>query len=208
MTVQANNAAIPNDNELLERVRRGDQIAVAILYNRYGDRLVRVFSRRISSRFQAKVDPEDIWNSAVGSFCRRAKDGQFELEEGNDLWRLLKTIGLNKLRRHVRRGKTQRRDVGREVPLATPEGKENPYIADSRDPLPLDERVAIKEIVEKLQERLRGPEKSILAHRLAGLKHSEIAKQTGFSDRTVRRILNDRIPDKAREWFPECCGGE
>ena len=204
MTVQTDNMTLPTDKELLERMRYADDEAVTILYNRYAERLLNLVGRRIAPHLQALFDPDDISISVFDTVARRAQDGQFSLEDDNDLWKLLVTIGLNKVRKRVRESEAQCRDVHRRVPLTAPDGREGPHIKDERGGLSHEDRTELDEIFQKLRERLDDGERTILELRLAGMKQSEIAARTNFSEKTVGRYLNKRIPAKAREWFTEC----
>ena len=48
-----------------------------------------------------RVDAEDVVQSAMLSFFVRASSDAYVLDRAGDLWRLLTTITLNKLRRQV-----------------------------------------------------------------------------------------------------------
>src|SRR5262245_44814537 len=100
--------------DLLERIAAGDQAAAAVVFERYLERLTRLAQSRLAVKLAARVDPEDIIQSAYRSFFVAARQGRFELTRGGDLWRLLAEVTLHKLYRHVEHHLAQRRSVQRE----------------------------------------------------------------------------------------------
>src|SRR5438552_1040222 len=86
---------------LVERLRAGDQRAPEELFNRYLERLLSLARSRLSAKLSRRIDPEDVVQSAYRSFFVRACAGEYRLERSGDLWRLLVTIVLNKLRGQV-----------------------------------------------------------------------------------------------------------
>jgi hypothetical protein len=78
--------------ELLDRLKQGDETAAGELLDRYASRLIALAMSRIHGRLQRRIDPEDIVQSALGSFFRRAGDGCYQVADGDDLWPLRSTI--------------------------------------------------------------------------------------------------------------------
>src|SRR5262249_27654834 len=97
--------------KLVARWQAGDQQAAAELFHRYAVRLIALASSRLSSRLATRVDPEDLVQSAYRSFFSGAREGQYELQQSGDLWRLLLVITLRKLHDQVRRHTRAKRDV-------------------------------------------------------------------------------------------------
>jgi hypothetical protein len=76
-----------------------------------------VADRQIATWLRRRVDPEDVVQSACRTFFRRASLGDFSLASKDDLWRLLLTITLNKVRMQARFHTRNRRNAAREQAL-------------------------------------------------------------------------------------------
>ena len=61
---------------LIERLRAGDPQAAEEIFNRYARRLIALASTRLDERMRRRVDPDDVVQSAMRSFYRRAADGR------------------------------------------------------------------------------------------------------------------------------------
>lgn len=200
--------ANPNGTDLLQRWRDGDEDAATAIYERYAEPLAHVVSQHIAKRFRARFEEDDVVNSLLGTFLRRARDGQFTVETEGDLWSLLVTIGLNKVRRRIRREQAEMRNPQREASLNVPGGYEEAIFAAGTYQATPEDIAACEEILQLLSERLSPSERVIWHDRLDGHTYGAIALRTGFSEKTVQRVLNNRIPGKVREWFPECLAEE
>src|SRR4051794_29396276 len=100
--------------ELLARYRNGDGTAAEELFARYAERLTRLARSRLSRRLAARVDAEDVLQSAYRSFFRLATAGEVVSHQSGDLWRLLVRITLRKVCRTARRHGAVCRSVDRE----------------------------------------------------------------------------------------------
>jgi RNA polymerase sigma factor (sigma-70 family) len=191
-------AANPDTIELFARYRQGDQQAATTLFERYLLRLTALVRARLASRLAARVDPEDVIQSAYRSFFIGAHDGRFSIEQSGDLWRLLVTITLRKLYRQAGRHTADVRDVGREQSVSAAEWAQ-PVIA--RDPTP-DEVVAFAEELESLLSSLPAVSRRIVELRMQGESLEEIAGLVNRSERTVRRALKQIQDDYVKRYGP------
>jgi DNA-directed RNA polymerase specialized sigma24 family protein len=66
----------PSFDELKARLAKGDPEAVTIIYAKFSARLLAVARAQLGLEFQAKLDPEDLAQSAFRSFFRREAGGQ------------------------------------------------------------------------------------------------------------------------------------
>src|SRR5262249_40685711 len=82
---------------LVKRWTEGDERAAAELVNRYTGRLLALARSHLSAKLAARLDPEDVVQSAYRSFFADARDDRFVLKRSGDLWRLLAAITLHKL---------------------------------------------------------------------------------------------------------------
>jgi RNA polymerase sigma factor (sigma-70 family) len=174
---------------LLERYRQGDDTAAEELFSRYFRRLTLLARSRLSPRLASRTDPEDVVLSVYRSFFIGARAGRFTWSRGGDLWRLLASITKHKLLRQARYHGADRRSVDRESALDGAEGREE--FLQGREPTP-DDAVALADELECVFMKLDTLGKRVLELRLQGAQLSEIADDTGRSERTVRRTL-DRI---------------
>src|SRR5262249_28653226 len=106
----------PTDNRILaDLCRAGDPEAARLLFDRYVDRLVALARRRLSQALAARVDPEDIVQSVFRTFFGRLKQGRFQLDEQDDLCKLLVRITVHKTLRQVAFQKAAKRDPSQEA---------------------------------------------------------------------------------------------
>src|SRR5512140_3544080 len=91
---------------LLGTLKAGDLAAAQPLWERYFQRLVRLARQKLRAgrRGGADVDEEDAALSVFHSFCDGAPRGRYpQLDDRDDLWRLLVTITTHKVTDHARR---------------------------------------------------------------------------------------------------------
>ena len=103
------------EDELIERCRRGDQDAARELFDAFVTRLIPLARRRISQRLASRVDPEDIVQSVFRTFFARLKDDKFEINDQDDLFRLLVRITVHKTLRQIAFHKAAKRDPNMEL---------------------------------------------------------------------------------------------
>lgn len=170
---------------LLERYRRGDDAAAEELFSRYFRRLTLLARSRLSPRLAGRTDPEDVVLSVYRSFFIEARAGRFTWSRAGDLWRLLAAITKHKLLRQARYHGADRRSVDRESALGEVD------FLHGCEPTP-DDAAALADELECVFTQLDASGRRVLELRLQGARISEIADDTGRSERTVRRTL-DRI---------------
>jgi DNA-directed RNA polymerase specialized sigma24 family protein/tRNA A-37 threonylcarbamoyl transferase component Bud32 len=170
--------------ELLARYRNRDQAAAEELFCRYAGRLTALARSRLSQAVAARVDPEDVVQSAYRSFFLLARDGDILLHESGDLWRLLVRITLRKVYRSARRHRADCRSVEREHPWPD----EPEAAALSREPTPAEAAALVDELRGVLAPL--GPvQRRMVEMRLQGHDLDAIAAEVRRSTRTVRRTL-------------------
>jgi RNA polymerase sigma-70 factor (ECF subfamily) len=177
---------------LLQQWRAGDQQAAGELFRRYANRLIALARTRLSPRLAQRIDPEDVVQSAYRSFFAGAQKGEYDLERGGDLWRLLVAITLHKLHDQARRHGAGKRSVQAEEPLTED---------TAREPSPV-EALALVDQLQQVMGRLEPEQRRILELRLQGFTFEEIAAEVHLSRRTVCRTL-DRVKQWLEEWPDE-----
>ena len=112
--------------------------------------------------------------------------GRFALDRGGDLWRLLASITRRKLLRQARHHTADRRSVDLELPLDR--ALEGCYSVRGQEPTPQD-AIDLSDELERVFSALDAFGRRVLELRMQGAQLSEIAEDTGRSERTVRRTL-------------------
>ncbi|MCA9033898.1 MAG: sigma-70 family RNA polymerase sigma factor [Planctomycetaceae bacterium] len=170
-----------SDQSLLQRLRTGSEDAATELYGRYAKRLDCIASRGLGSDMRSVVGSEDVVQSIFRTFFRRAAAGDYDVPEGSELWNLLVTISLNKIRAiglHYRR---QKRSVAR-----TKHGD------SATDDMAVGDDVAcqvLRMVIDELIESLPESHQRIIHLHIDNWGVSEIASKTQRSKRTVERVL-------------------
>src|SRR5258708_3491121 len=100
---------------LIEGLRNGDRQVVQDFWDQYGGLLHKVADKHLADGMRRRVGPEDVVQSACRTFLRRAKCGEFQLEDSDGLWRLLCAITLTKIREQTRFHLRQRRGLDQEM---------------------------------------------------------------------------------------------
>jgi RNA polymerase sigma factor (sigma-70 family) len=170
--------------DLIRRVRAGDQDAAADLVRRYEPavrRVVRVHMH--DSRLRRVLDSTDICQSVLATFFVRANLGQFDLNSPQDLLKLLGTIARNKVVNQAARQLAHRRDHRRTEALGEREG-----LAPGRGSSP-DDQAAARELLEKVRERLTDDERVLADRRGRGDSWDEIAVECGGTTEGLRKKL-------------------
>jgi RNA polymerase sigma factor (sigma-70 family) len=198
-TSAANGAAgnEPSDRELLERFQRGEQFAATALYLRYAPRLLALARSRCSPGLAHRLDSEDIVQSVFGRFFRRARSGQYAVPDGAELWKLLLTIALNKIRTAEAYHRAGKRDV--EATHASGGLEESLVAGGANDD---GNGAYLSLVVSDALERLPTRLKEIIELRLQGYEVREIAELTDQSVRTIERLLQE-----ARAELKDAFGG-
>ena len=167
----------------IDGLRQGDEAVLLDFWELYGRALHQVAEKNLARALRRRIGPEDAVQSACRTFFRRARVGQFQLKDAEELWRLLCAITLTKLREQTRFHLRQKRGLGQEVHAA-----EDTPAPLAPGPTP-DQAAEFADLLERLLEGLGEREREIVALKLEEYTHEEIAQRVGCSDRTVRRTL-------------------
>jgi RNA polymerase sigma-70 factor (ECF subfamily) len=179
----------PDDSfqDLIRRVRAGDEQAAAELVRQYEPEIRREVRLRLTDpSLRRVIDSVDICQSVLGNFFARAALGQFDLGEPRQLIGLLVKMARNRLTDWARRQTAERRHQCRELSLDSTalDGKEPCTV----DPSP-SQVVAGKELLEQVRERMSDEERQIAERRVAGSDWAEIAKEFGGTPDGLRKRL-------------------
>lgn len=176
---------------LIDRLETDREGAAREMFERYTRQLVGLARSRMSDRLAGKVDPEDVVQSAYKSFFVRQKAGQLDVGNWQSLWGLLTMITLRKVADRAAHFHAGKRDANRELPTPTDSQAPTWPAAVDREPGP-EEAVLLAETVEALLRELDPDERPVLELSLQGHSATEISRQLGRAERSVRR-LRERI---------------
>jgi RNA polymerase sigma factor (sigma-70 family) len=168
----------------IKRVRAGDEQAAAELVRQYEPEIRREVRLRLrDSRLRRDFDSSDICQSVLASFFVRAALGQYELDEPQQLIKLLVTMTRNKLIGKIRKMNSQTRDHRR-------------IDADGQDklkgvavgPTPSD-LVIGSELLQEFRSRMTQEEWQLAERRTQGLGWARIASELGGTPEALRKQL-------------------
>jgi RNA polymerase sigma-70 factor (ECF subfamily) len=175
-----------SDRSLLRRLQHGQADASTELYLRYAERLHALTAAQSGPDLAQRVDPEDIVQSVFRTFFRRASLGHYVVPDGEEIWKLLLVIALNKVRATSQFHRAAKRDVRR-----TARGAAFDWAVESRagrDEVALSFlRMVIEEVLQDLPEAHR----RMVELRIEGHEVNEIAAAAQRSKRSVERVLQD-----------------
>jgi RNA polymerase sigma-70 factor (ECF subfamily) len=167
--------------------RAGNEQAAQKLFDCYAESLVALARRRMSQRLAGRVDPEDVVQSVFRTFFQRAREGQFNIADQDDLGKLLVRITVHKTLRQVAFHKAAKRNLGMEMSQGEESQQRLEELLDGEPTS--EEAVMFLDQLEHFLSRLRPEERQILELRLQGYSNEEIAQKLGIYDRKIRRFL-------------------
>lgn len=177
------NLADLSGEELVQLWKAGNEGAAEILADRYSLRLIALVASKLNQRFRHVTDPEDIVQSALGSFFDAAANSRIHVSNSLSLWRLLATFARRKMSKTIDKYDSLKRGGGqRRVSLESAEQAWPGFLSDVADQDSAAERLLAViniDLPEKLQSVLHGL--------LAGRSQKEISGDLDVDERTVRR---------------------
>jgi len=173
---------LEDDRDLLDRFKHGDQDGATSIYYRYVRRLLALVRAQSSSELATRVEADDIVQSVFRTFFRRAVQGEYDVPEGDELWKLFLVIAVNKIRSTADFYHAAKRDIRRTVTGAAVErfGDRSAEEEAAR---------TLKLVVDDLLEKLSPTHQQIIRLRIDGCEVNEIALQMKSSKRSVERVL-------------------
>lgn len=192
-SIGATNPIPLSDRVLLARFQEGEEDAATAIYLRYAKRLKSLATKQAGKALGVRLDEEDVVQSVFRTFFRRAAKGWYDIPDGEDLWKLLLVIALNKVRKLGEYHRAEKRDVSRTVSFLN---------MDVRDRANAEPFYCLLLTIEELMEALSDSEREIIFLRIEGNSVKEISAKTSRAQRTVERVLQRfrrRVADAIEE---------
>jgi RNA polymerase sigma-70 factor (ECF subfamily) len=180
--------------DLIRRLRAGDPQAAEELVREFEPAIrLEVHCRLRDPRLRRAFDSMDVCQSVLASFFARAATGAYDLEQPDQLRKLLVGMARKKLLFQVRKQRAQCRDVRRLEPIAQADGA-----AIAADPSP-SRQCEARDLLHSLQQRLTPEERQLAELRAQGLEWSDIAAKVGGTPSGRRKHLTRAVDRVARE---------
>jgi RNA polymerase sigma-70 factor (ECF subfamily) len=177
--------------ELMRRVRSGDGAAATELVKKYEPAIRMEVRRRLRDpRLHRVLDSMDVCQSVLASFFVRATAGEYDLDQPDQLIRLLIVMTRNKVAYQARKHHAQRRDQRRVEPL---DGAELQLAGGEHTPSRI---IAAQDFLKQFRDRLTEEERRLADLRAQGWQWEEIAAELGGTAQARRRQLTraaDRV---------------
>ncbi len=138
-----------------------------------------------SSELSRRVEEDDIVQSVFRTFFSGAQQGLYKVPGGQDLWKLLLVISLNKIRAKGAYHSAAKRDARRTSSLDAAGLAGEPAQADN------GEQAFFQLVIQEALEHLPLEYREIVQLRIEGYEVEEIAARSNRAKRTVERILQE-----------------
>jgi RNA polymerase sigma factor (sigma-70 family) len=172
-------------DELMARLKAGDEGAETLVFRRYVQRLIALAGRQFEAELRDKADVEGVVQSVCKSFFLRQRRGEFDIDDWDDLWSMLATITLRKCANRRDYLRASRRSVRREAGWTVQDGEA--FRIPDRAPTPA-EAAMFSETVEQFFASIDPDDRAVVQQILMGYTAEEVAAQLDCSERTVRRV--------------------
>jgi RNA polymerase sigma-70 factor (ECF subfamily) len=189
MSIEAGSRREDDDvQELLARIRAGDEAAARELAGRYEAEIRLVVRRRLPRLLRSRCDSIDFLQSVWGDFFHQIRTDPARFKDSRHLLTYLIRAARNKVVDEYRRACRLKQDARREESV-WPDGRRTQDIAGDVDTP--SEMAQAREEFDRLLGLLPEGRRAILEWKAAGLSSQEIGDRLGISARTVQRVLED-----------------
>jgi RNA polymerase sigma-70 factor, ECF subfamily len=173
-----------SDGSLLRRFQGGQHDASTELYLRYAERLHSLVAAQSSKGLARRVDAEEIVQSVFRTFFRRAAHGHYSVPDGEEMWKLLLVIALNKVRAAGAYHRAAKRDIRQ-----TAGGEAFDRALESERGRDEGALTVLQMVIEELLEGMPAANRRMIEMRIEGYEVAEITEKVRRSKRTVERVL-------------------
>jgi len=188
--------SVQNDQfrHLLKEVQSGSHQAACELIESYGPHIIRAVRRKLNKAIRPKFDSIDFVQAVWASFFAAPRP-LTDFKGPGELVGYLATLAHHKVVDEIRRRmETEKYNVNRERSLHDSVQGPSQQVS-AQQPSPSEVAVA-----EELWTRMVGgkPERHqrVLQLRREGNSYQQIADQLGLNEKTIRRIIQDILPEQ------------
>lgn len=170
------------------QLQEDHSLAAEQLWRRFYPRMAALARKTLAGHPQRASDADDAVQSAFAVFCTRVRDGEFAIQDRDDLWNLLGLITKRKALAQVRRERTEKRGGGKtlgEGALQKPDGSPLPLDQAASELAPPEFDTHVAELLDQLEPEVR----EIAVFRLMGYRNREIAERLQCTERKIERKL-------------------
>lgn len=182
------------DTRCLREIASGNDEALALLWERYFQRVVALARRRLGNLTQRTSDADGVASSALKSFWLGVKEERFaKLDNREDIWQILAIITRRKVSNLRRYEEAAGRDWRKQQSLEPPSSDSTvagPTVSDSREPDPQILAEA-EEQCNHLLDQLPEKEREVALLRMVGFSNEQIASQKDVALSTVERLFRN-----------------
>ena len=166
----------------INALRGQDSQAAQELWHRYFPRMVALARRQLREAAAGGFDEEDVALSAFNVFCQVIQKDRFpDLQTRDELWPILAKITVHKGIDWQRKSAAQKREA--------PGKQESVDHIVAEQPAPDVEAIMAEECQRLLNMLDEAIHTKVALLKLDGFSNDEISSATGYSRRTIQRIL-------------------
>jgi len=179
---------------LVSLAQAGDESALDRLCSVYGERVRRIVRMRMGKELRSKMESMDLVQDAFISALRSLEN--FAYKNEGDFLRWMSTIAENRLRDHVEKLHTNKRDIRKEIPLNN-NGESQDGVVRTLGPAALttpsmimskrEDLDKLERAIDKLKPEFR---EVIVLAKIEGLSNIDIGKKLGKKPHAVCMLLS------------------
>ncbi|MGA9922093.1 MAG: RNA polymerase sigma factor [Isosphaeraceae bacterium] len=185
----------PDISDLIARAKAGDETAIREFLSRFEPEVRMMVRGRLPRMLRTQFDSMDFVQAVWQSFFADLRSSSRQFENVHHLRGFLAGVARNKVyEEHRRLTRTKKHALAREQSLYVRRGSREVELAlISPEPTP-SQAVQASDRLAQLVARCSPLEAQVITLRHQEMTFDEIARRTGVSERSVRRII-----DEARE---------
>ena len=192
----------PDISDLIARAKAGDETAIREFLSRFEPEVRMMVRGRLPRMLRTQFDSMDFVQAVWQSFFADLQSSSRQFENVHHLRGFLAGVARNKVyEEHRRLTRTKKHALAREQSLYVRRGSREVELAlISPEPTP-SQAVQASDRLAQLVARCSPLEAQIITLRHQEMTFDEIARRTGVSERSVRRIIDEaRERMEARGW--------
>jgi len=192
----------PDISDLIARAKAGDETAIREFLSRFEPEVRMMVRGRLPRMLRTQFDSMDFVQAVWQSFFADLRSSSRQFENVHHLRGFLAGVARNKVyEEHRRLTRTKKHALAREQSLYVRRGSREVELAlISPEPTP-SQAVQASDRLAQLVARCSPLEAQIITLRHQEMTFDEIARRTGVSERSVRRIIDEaRERMEARGW--------